>query len=318
MVGEHLTKQKKFRIEELTLEGKLERAERIVSSNPYSPIFQNQFYHPEAEPEIENINDDLADILNDIHILEGEFAALADRYKKLLEDSVKKIDFSRKEIVSAREKIMDLNMICAEGSGFFQVTTLTNSDFEEPVFNEDNIITARVTGSSRVECKVVDVIGNGTEGNEYVFVSNAFAADRGFTGNRENITDGSFTTLYEYQKINADKNEPYVFTDLSFDGSEAYCTITLEASQPISSVRIYSPDNEIVLKEVQVSSNNDEYISVINKDIKFNKREDMYVESHYIYESGVVAFPLSRHIKISLASDGYTGDKIAFLHEHLE
>lgn len=318
MAGGHLTKQKKFRVEELTLEGKLERAERIINSEVYSPIFQNQFYHPEAEPVLEDLNDDLADILNDIHILEGEFVVLAEQYKSLLETSVKKIDSSRKDIVSAREKIMDLNMICSEGSGFFQVTTLTNNDFEEQVFNEENVITARPTGSSKVACKVTDVTGNGIEGNSYVFAANQFVSEKSPTGSRENITDGSFVTLYEYQKINADKNEPYVFTGLSFDGAEAYCTITLEANQPISSIRIYSPDNEIVLKEVQVSSDNEEYISVISEDIKFNKREDMYIESRYIYESGIVAFPLSKHIKVSLASDGYTGDKIAFLQEHLE
>lgn len=319
MAGEHLAKQKRFRIEELTLEGKLDRAERIVNSDTYSPIFQNQFYHPEAEPFSEEINDDLADILNDLFILEGEFVVLAQEYQNLLEESIQKIDSSRKEVMAAREKIMDLNMICGEDSGFFQVTTLTNDFFEEQnVINEDNMITAKPTGSSQVQCEVLDVIGNGIEGNEYVFTDDEFIYEKNFTGARESITDGNLTTIYEYQKINANKNEPYLFTDLSFDGTEAHCTITLEAKQPISSVKILSPDNEIILREVQVSSDNEEYISAMSGDMKFNKKEDMYLESSYVYESGIVAFPLSKYIKITLVSDGYTSDKIAFIHEYLE
>lgn len=319
MAGEHLAKQKQFRIEELTLEKKFDRAERIVNSDTYSPIFQNQFFHPEAEPNSTEINDDLADILNDLYILEGEFVVLAQSYQDLLEESIKKIDSSRREVMASREKIMDLNMICGEDSGFFQVTTLTNDFFEEnDVINEDGTITARPSGASQVSCKVIDVIGNGIEGNEYIFADDEFIYEKNFTGNRENLTDGNFTTIYEYQKINANKNEPYVFTDLSFDGTEAHCTITIEAAEPISSIKILSPDNEIILREVQVSKNDKDYISVMNEEMKFNKKEDMYLQSRYIYESGIIAFPLSKYIKITLASDGYTSDRIAFIHEYLE
>lgn len=319
MAGEHLSNQKKYRIEELALNGKHERAKRIVNSDVFSPIFQNQFYHPEAEPDLEGINDDLTDILNDFFILEGEFVILADNYKNLLEESIQKIDSSKKVATAAREKIMDMNMICAEDSGFFQVRTLTNDDFEDKdVINKDNVITAVPAGSHSVGCKIIDVVGNGVEGNHYVFSDDEFISDKSFTGNREAITDDSATTIYEYQKINADNNEPYVFTDLNFDTTEAYCTITLEANEPISSIKILSPDKEIVLREVQVSVDNDRYITVMSEALKLNKREDMYSKSKYIYESGIIAFPLSTYIKISLSSDGYTGDKIAFLHEHLE
>ena len=319
MAGEHLVKQKQYRIEELTLEGKFDRAERIVNSDTYSPLFQNQFFHPEAEPVSEEINDDLADILNDLFILEGEFVILAQNYQSLLEDSIRKIDSSRREVMAAREKIMDLNMICGEDSGFFQVTTLTNDFFEAAdVINEDNTITAKPTGSAPADCEVIEVTGNGIEGNEYVFAEDEFVYENNFTGAREYLTDNNVTTIYEYQKINADKNEPYLFSDLSYDGTEAHCTLTIKSDEPISSVKIISPDNEIILREVQVSTDNEEYISVMTENIKFNRKEDMYHKSQYVYESGIIAFPLSKYIKITLASDGYTSDKIAFLHEYLE
>jgi len=79
-----------------------------------------------------------------------------------------------------------------------------------------------------------------------------------------------------------------------------------------------SPDNELVIREVQVSVDNDEYLTIMDEALKLNKRENIYLKSKYIYESGIIAFPLSTYIKISLSSDGYTGEKIAFLHEHLE
>jgi len=319
MAGEHLSNQKKYRIEELVLNGKQERADRIVNSDVYSPIFQNQFYHPEAEPDLEGVNDDLSDILNDLFILEGEFVVLAESYKSLLEESILKIDTSKREAIAAREKIMDMNMICNEDNGFFQVKTLTNDDFiEKDVINNDNVITAWPNGFTTVDCKIIDIVGNGIEGNHYVFTNDQFIADKNFTGNRAAVTDDNITTIYEYQKINADQNEPYVFTDLSFDGTEAYCTITLEANEPITSIKILSPDNELVLREVQVSVDNDEYLTIMDEALKLNKRENIYLKSKYIYESGIIAFPLSTYIKISLSSDGYTGEKIAFLHEHLE
>ncbi|MBD8523925.1 hypothetical protein [Lysinibacillus fusiformis] len=319
MAGEHLSNQKKYRIEELVLNGKQERADRIFNSDVYSPIFQNQFYHPEAEPDLEGVNDDLSDILNDLFILEGEFVVLAESYKSLLEESILKIDTSKREAIAAREKIMDMNMICNEDNGFFQVRTLTNDDFiEKDVINNDNVITAWPNGFTTVDCKIIDIVGNGIEGNHYVFTKDEFIADKNFTGNRAAVTDDNITTIYEYQKINADQNEPYVFTDLNFDGTEAYCTITLEANEPITSIKILSPDNELVIREVQVSVDNDEYLTIMDEALKLNKRENIYLKSKYIYESGIIAFPLSTYIKISLSSDGYTGEKIAFLHEHLE
>lgn len=318
MAGQYLKTQRQARIKEYIENGNHEKANELIENDFYSPLFLCKEYHPETEPDENEVNEDIKDILNDLLIVDWELILLAIQYENMLASSVEKLKITKNEILSAREKIMDMNMICSEDNEFYSVRSITNDLFTKPALNDKGVLTAKESGSSNVSFSIKNIMGNGIEGNDYIYKDGKFISEEHRTGISDYMMDGNPSTVYEYQKLNAKPNETDLFSDLSLDNTEAFFTITLESSELISAINIISPQSNIIIEEMEVSQNNKDYLQVNDKKLHINKRDESYKNPEYIYGTGIIAFPLSRFIKITFSSDGYTGEQIAYIHKYLE
>lgn len=295
--------------------GNLERAKEIATATDlYNPIFKPKDIHPEEEPVLDEINSSTEDIAHDLTALNDELALAGERFKKLMEDTKLRLEQIQKNIAIEEERLKDLNMLCGEYSGFDTVETLTIDDFEDAASDIEGVFHAKKSEESDATLVVLDVKGNGYEGNEFVYKDKEFIANHMYTGDRRYMTDKSLTTAYEYSRINADESEENAFSFVNFDNVEAECTITLKANRPISMIQVLSDMENIVLKEVSVSDDGAIYKPATEEAIAFNDKEQIYRNGGYVFGTGVICFPTSSFIKLTFQSNGYTDDKIAFVY----
>ena len=294
-------------------EGNTERAREIATAeNPYSPLFKPREVHPEEEPSLDELNMFLSDIGHDLTIVNKELALSGDKFKSLMEDTKLRLSKVQRDIAIEEERLRDLNMLCGDHSEFDTVETLTIDDFEGGASDIEGVFHAAVVEDAKTRLYVTDVKGNGYEGNQYVYKNKQWLSSIRDTTDRNHMTDGSLSTAFEYSRINADESEKAVFSLMNFDNIEAECAITLTAAYPISMVQVLSDMEDIILKEVSVSDDGAVYRTVMQDEIAFNKREEIYRNQSQTFGSGIICFPASRYVKLLFRSDGYTDDKIAF------
>jgi hypothetical protein len=294
-------------------QGNTERAKEIATANDiYTPIFKPREVHPEEEPSLSELNMFVTDIGHDLTIINKELAVAGEKFKNLMEDTKLRLGKVQRDIAIEEERLKDLNMLCGDHTEFDTVETLTMDDFQGAASDFDGVFHAKVTSNSDVRLYVVNVQGNGYEGNEFVYKDKKWLADSMDTADREHLVDRSLSSVYEYSRINADESEELAFSLLNHDDVEAECAITLLAESPISMVQVLSDMENLVLKEVSVSDDGAVYRPVTEEEIAFNNKENIYRNGVHAFGSGIITFPMSQYIKLVFRSDGYTDDKIAF------
>lgn len=293
--------------------GDHERAKEIATAeDKYVPLFKTREVHPEEEPSLNEINLIFKDIGNDLYIINAELAKAGEKYKNLIDDMKLRLEKVKRDIAIEEERLLDLNMLCGDHSDFDAAETLTADDFTGEFSEEDGVFTAKIIDETPVRLEVLDVKGNGYEGNSFVIKDNRFISETMDTSNRNNMVDNYLSTAYEYSRINADQSENTRFAFINFDGIEAECSITLKASSPVSTIRIQSDMDNLMLKEVSISDDGSVFRPVIEENILFNQVERRYRHGDYIYGTGIISFPLSQYIKITLRSNGHTNEQIAY------
>lgn len=293
--------------------GDYERAEEIATAqSQYIPLLKPREIHPEEEPVLDEFNSIITDISNDLLIVNNELAIAGDNYKNLLEDTKLRLERVQRDIAIEEERLKDLNMLCGDHSEFDSVETLTAEDFTGKVSESSGVFSARVISEATVRLEVINVQGNGYEGNRFVYKDKRFISDIMDTSDRRNLVDGRLGSVYEYSRINADKDEEARFSLINFDDIEAECSITLRASSPVSMLNVVSDSDTIILKEVSVSDDGATFNPVTEQSIAINNVDDIYINGSYAYGSGLVCFPSSQFIKLIFQSGGHTNEDIAF------
>ncbi|MED1125372.1 hypothetical protein [Bacillus atrophaeus] len=296
--------------------GYTERAREIAAAeDEYTPIFKPRDIHPEEEPALDELNAFAVDISSDLTILNKEMALAGERLNNLMNDTILRLSDVERDIAIEEERLKDLNMLCGDHSDFDSVETLTGEDFEEKTTEvSEGVFSAKVTSQSTTALQVLDVKGNGYEGNEFVYKDKRFVADMIDTSFRGNITNGRLNSVYEYSRISADKSEDIYFSLVNFDDIEAECSITLRASSPVSMIQAISDSESLILKEVSISDDGAIFRPVTAEELAFNDKDNIYKNGTYAFGTGLICFPSTRFMKLSFRSNGHTDDKIAFVY----
>lgn len=313
MAGETMSAVKINHAFSLAENGSVEESQKMIErAFKYEPIFLYKEVHPEEEPDTDKINLDTINLYYDLSILNAELANSAESFNNLMSDTVLRLREIEKDIHKEEERIKDLNVLCNIYSGFDSVQTLTADDFEGDFTEEDGIFFSKVTDQESVPCIVENVLGNGYEGNDYVYKDKQFEKDSLDTSKRDAMTDNSVTTYYEYSRVNAPRMSGPVPAFINFDNKEAECTVTLRANAPINQLTIESNQKSIIIKEVAISQDGNVFTTVIDEPIAINQVDNKYNSNNYIYGSGLICFPDADFIKITFESSGFEDDVIAF------
>lgn len=300
-------------VEVLQENGEQEKALELEAKDFTTPVFNNIKIHPEEEPNREILNNGLRELGIDFMALDNQLISMSQEYNDLMNNVLTDLDVIDEIIVTEEERIQDMNIILGNFDEFSSVKSLTSSDLSGTCSIIDkNTFMTNCSGRTIVPLSVVDVSGNGYEGNKYVYNNETFEEDSMSTSIKDYIIDDSSSSYYEYSRLTSSIKQNDYPSDVNFDNNEAECTITLNSDLQFNTIKLQSDLNNITIKQVQTSDDGVTYSNTIKEPIRFNDKVKKYDNEDYIYGTGIICFPNTNNLKVTLSSSGVTDDQLAF------
>lgn len=291
-----------------------EKANRIFNSSTDTPVTEPLEIHPEEEIQKEIIENQFTNIIVDMQSLNYEVLEATKNYTSLMTDIVTRLNAVDTALEAERNRIQDMNIICGNYNEFTTVKQIKTSDVYGTVgLLGDYIFTAHTDNASVGKFSVTFVEGNGFAGNKFVYNNKEYAINNMNTSNEQNIYDGDPLTIYEYSRLTSIGNKTETTpAEINFDKEEARCSINIRCEDTISMLHL-DMDSHVILEDVLYSDDGIIYKSAWTTPKEINNINQSYIDPNYIYGTGVISFPPSQFIKLQLASNGATDDKLAFL-----
>lgn len=168
--------------------------EKVLLSMPDSNMqMSNIRIHPE-EAGNSKINLALQNSFTDISKLDNSTKELADKIDDLFNRSIARLNTVADIITAEKERLQDITMLCNEKTDYDNAIPLTDKDFTGDFTYENNAFHAKDSKSLRVNASIIDVTGNGYEGNKYVLQNNSYLENILATNSRKAIVDSDIST----------------------------------------------------------------------------------------------------------------------------
>lgn len=283
---------------------------RALLLSDYTPKYEQLYIHPE-EGEDFRINSALEDIKSDIDKIDKLLIDKGNAVNDLLADTIDRLDLVKSKILTEKERIQDIKMLCNKYTDFDKVITIDNKNAYGQYNYADNSFLSQVKSYKKNVLHIDDIVGNGSEGNKYIFLNGSYVQDSLNTANRMALIDGSVNSYWEYQRITASATEKYLIHDFYPDSEEAKCTITLISTDKMNQIQILTPIDSTKVIGLQYSNDNINYTAMTIPDITFDKL-DSYENTGYIYGSNIISLPNCYCAKITLQSNSSSNDIVAY------
>ena len=283
---------------------------RALLLSDYTPKYEQLYIHPE-EGEDFRINSALEDIKSDIDKIDKLLIDKGNAVNDLLADTIDRLDLVKSKILTEKERIQDIKMLCNKYTDFDKVITIDNKNAYGQYNYADNSFLSQVKSYKKNVLHIDDIVGNGSEGNKYIFLNGSYVQDSLNTANRMALIDGSVNSYWEYQRITASATEKYLIHDFYPDSEEAKCTITLISTDKMNQLQILTPIDSTKVIGLQYSNDNINYTAMTIPDITFDKL-DSYENTGYIYGSNIISLPNCYCAKITLQSNSSSNDIVAY------
>ena len=280
--------------------------------NKYDKNYTGFSMHPEEGMETK-LNEELINIQNDLTQIDNALIAAGTQVYNLMTKTLLRLDNIHTSIMTEKERFQDMQMLCNKYNDYDQVKLLKESDFQGKFNYEDGIFSPPVSNEKSVKLHVIDVFGNGYEGNKYVYKDYAYTNKTLDTSIRTNITDSKVTSYYEYSRVTVSNAEENIISDFNKDNKEAVCTITFHAEEPVNEINIRSDNSDILIINIAYTLDGLTYTDLSLPYLSINNKLDSYENYGYIYGSGKIVFPEKVPMfKITFQSNGYNNDEIAY------
>ena len=278
----------------------------------YDQYYLGYAMHPEEGKE-SKINNELVNIKDDLVQIDNALITVGEQVYKLMTNTILRLNNIHTNIMTEKERYQDMQMLCNKYNDYDNVRLLDKEDFFGSFTYENGVFSSNRSNEEVVKIYVVDVFGNGYEGNKYVYKDYMYTNKVLDTSVRTNITDNKITSYYEYSRITVSNTEDACLTDFNKDNKEAQCTISFQAEQLINEIEIKSDDSNIIVTNVSYSLDGVEYIDMDIPYISINNKLDSYENYGYVYGSGKIVFPYRTQLfKITFQSNSYTNDVLAY------
>lgn len=278
----------------------------------YNQKYQGTYFHPEGGKDA-RINESIDDIKTDLETINVTIKDTGNAINDLLNNTINRFNEIKKAIMAEKERCQDVQMLCNKFTDFDNVKSLEDIEFKGNYSEIDGAYCARQKKSNRIEIKILDVFGNGYEGNDYVYNNLQYQKSIYDTAIRDNIIDSKISTYYEYSRITVqdiNKTLPSVFNR---DSQYAKCTISFEASDIINFVNIETEDTGLYITNVQTSLDGIKYKTMpIKNKIAINNKLESYNQYGYVYGTGLLELPLCKYFKLTFETDRNKDDVIAY------
>lgn len=274
-------------------------------------ISEKTVLHPE-EYGNRKINTATRENLEDIKKIDSNIKNLGSKVEDLMNRTTKRLDVVKDIITSEKERLQDITMLCNSKTDYDNAIPLTDYHFKGDYSFNDGVFTGKETQSTTNKAQVIEVTGNGYEGNKYVINNKDYLEHTLNTTVKKNIVDNNISTYWEYSRVTASNTEPYLISDFNTDSSEATCTLTIKFNEKTNQLLIKSSLENIKILSIRYSLDNTSYTDLPMMPFKINSKEDSYKNQGYIYGSNIISFPDSYYLKVTFESTGYLDETLAF------
>ena len=289
----------------------LDNKKQSLSIN-YTPTYEQLITHPE-EGEDFRINNSFVDIYNDMNQFDVLMMNQAILLQELMDTTNDRLNTVDMNIKAEQERLQDIKMLCNKYTDFDNVIPINKDTAISGSYSiSDDTFFCEIKSYRKSNTTIVDIIGNGVEGNKYVYKDEAYVQDSMDTSVRKYINDSSTTSYYEYERITASSTEDYLLSDFNTDSEAAKCTVILKAKEDINLITVTSDDTTVHVIGVQYSYDGIEYYPLDIPDIIMNNKQYCYDNSNYICGSNKISVPSCQYVKITFQSVGTTDDIIAY------
>lgn len=287
-----------------------DKKESLISE--VKPVYEQLIVHPE-DGESFLFNDSMVDIYNDMNQIDALLINQAYFLSGLLTTTTNRLNAVDLSIKSEQERLQDMKMLCNKYTDFDNVIPINENTKCHGSFTVlDGSFLCRIKSQLKVTSNVTDVVGNGIEGNKYVYKDGAYVSDSVDTSIRKNLTDSSIKNYHEYERITCSSTEQYILSDFNTDSEPARCTYFIKMNSDTNLLQIHSDDQTVHVVGLQYSRDGVDYIPLEIPDIYMNNKLYCYDHNDYISGDNKISFPTSRYLKLTLQSVGTTDDVLAY------
>ena len=278
----------------------------------YKQTYNGLFLHPEDGRDCK-INESFENIKKDLSSLDSMLITTGESVDNLLTHTINRLAEIKKNIISEKERYQDIQMLCNKYTDFDNVRTMDNIKFTGNGTIKDGILQATDINRKKSTLKIVDVHGNGYEGNQYVYNNFEYQQDIYDTSVRDNMIDSQISTYYEYSRITVQNVQTENITHFNKDSEYARCTITFNADDYINYIELSTEDSGVIITNISHSIDGIKYTDMnIPEKLSINNKLDSYDNFGYVYGSGLLSIPKCRYVKMTLQTVKNKNDVIAY------
>ena len=277
------------------------------------PILNIHDLDAESDISYEDEQRQLSEALLDLHSLNNGIKEAKDVIIDSLNTLDNSLDTIFKSIDKQLEQVEDINVICGLDSAYSAILPIYATDFEYVSAAEINerTISASPVEMNEISYDIVNIAGNGYSGNSFVYNDNVFENEDDDKSDPAFILDDNDLTIYEYSRLCTHEKRESISGVVNYDDKEVECSITMSSQKKVCHAEILSDDTELVVKNIEISDDGLVFKSCLNNPIKINNTNECYDNPDYIYGSGIVCFPYTNFVRITLSNNTVLNDTIA-------
>lgn len=299
-------------VEEAIKNSNKSRVKEIVESTTNKPITKNTYIAKKTEVRKEEINNTFDNIFLDLNIINDQINRSADELENTIKSAVDKFNNIEKILNTEKERQEDLNMLCGKESGFKSLIEINNLNTMGNYNFNDDVFSLKQKTNSKINYKIIDISGNGYEGNKYVYKDDRFKENFSNTANRKFINDDDELTYYEYSRITVGNEDKNILNEFNTDSIYAQCAITIASDTEFNMLELNSKLENLMIEKVLTSNDQESFSETSIKNIRICNKHDRFKNKNYVYGSGIIEFPKTKVLRLVLKATENTSDKIAF------
>ena len=279
----------------------------------HTQYYNGLFLHPEAGRD-SKINESLTNIKSDLNNIDNILMETGASVDSLLTSSVERLAEIKKCIIAEKERYQDIQMLCNKYTDFDNIKTMDNISFTGNGAVTDGVYHAAESRTIKSNLRIVNVDGNGYEGNRFVYNNYEYQEDTYDTSIRNNMIDNKISTYYEYSRITVQNVQTETITYFNKDSEKVRCTMSFFSENITNYITVSTEDLGISIVGIQYSSDGIKYkeLPLPNKQIPINDKLSAYDDYGYVYGEGLISIPGSQFFKITFESNRNKEDIIAY------
>ena len=295
--------------------------EELVDKKEEEPISIFKYLNPEATPNYYDEQRQMSEILLDINAVNSGINELKTKIQDIFTEFDECAKLLNDSLNTEISRIKDVSILCGTNSPYNTVWPVNAENMDETVstveiFNND-VFCAHQSEMEKTKYQIVSVIGNGYDGNSFVYKDGAFENETDNYDNLEYILDDNDLTAFEYSRLCTDDKTEIVDGIINYDNKDVEVTITLMAENPASQISILSETEDLLIERIEYGNDGINFSKIEREHIYINDKNKGYEKADYIYGTGIICFPASRYIRLTLSSNAKTTDRIAYQQDEI-